>query len=83
MIQTVPLLNKSSVCVENSNFSKLKLIPNKIPIARLLRKIALKELFSEINKDIWELANYLSYKIDFRNIYYLNQSLIIFKKHIK
>ena len=43
----------------------------------------LKELFSEINKDIWELANDLSYKIDFGNINYLNQSLIIFKKHIK
>jgi len=43
----------------------------------------LKELFSEINKDIWELANDLSYKIDFGNIYHLNQSLIIFKKHIK
>ena len=43
----------------------------------------LKELFSDINRSIWELANHLSYKIDFGNIYYLNQSLIIFTKHIK
>ena len=27
MIHAVPLFNKSSVCVGNSNFSKLKLIP--------------------------------------------------------
>ena len=44
----------------------------------------LKELFfSEINRNIWELANHLSYKMDFGNIYYLNQALIIFTKSIK
>ena len=42
----------------------------------------LKELFT-YSRGIWELANHLSYKIDFGNIYYLNQSLNIFTKHIK
>ena len=42
----------------------------------------LKELFT-YSRGIWALANHLSYKIDFGNIYYLNESLIIFTKHIK
>ena len=55
IIQVVPLFNKSSVCSENSKFSKFRPIPNKIPIARLLKTIALNELFRETSNEFFLL----------------------------
>ena len=53
MIQATPLFSNSSVFAGNSNLSKLKPIPNKIPIARLLKKIAVRELFKPTKIDFF------------------------------
>ena len=49
----MPNLRSSSVVAENSNLNKLKPIPSKIPIVRLFKRIAFKDLFTPIRYELF------------------------------